>query len=88
MTANGPMVRYLKEAGVALVVAFVAGAIFLLCQIVYALLVLMPRLITSGSSLAVAIDPWWAFRVAALAFFAYLAWRLLRPNRAFPSDGR
>jgi hypothetical protein len=66
----------LKEVGVALLVAFVVGAIFLLGHLMYAQLVLMPRQITSGGALAVAVDIRWSVRVAAAAFAAYLTWRL------------
>jgi hypothetical protein len=75
------MVRFAKEAGVALLVGFVAGAIFLLGHLMYAQLVLMPRLITSGSSLSVSVDPRWSLRVAALAAVVYLTWQM-RPRRA------
>jgi hypothetical protein len=35
--------RHVKAVGVALLVAFIAGAIFLLAQLMYAQIVLMPR---------------------------------------------
>jgi hypothetical protein len=70
----------IKEAGVALLVAFVVGAIFLLGQLMYAQLVLMPRQMTSGSNvLAVTVQVRWAVLVAAAAFVLYLGWRL-RPG--------
>ena len=66
-----------KEAGVALLVAFVAGAIFLLGQLMYAQIVLMPRLVASGSGqLAVGVDFRWAVGAAAIAFVVYLASRM------------
>jgi hypothetical protein len=72
----------IREIGVALLVAFVAGAIFLLGQLMYAQLVLMPRVVASGSGvLAVSVDITWAAGAAATAFAAYLAWRL-RPGAA------
>ena len=74
------MIRFAREAGVALLVGFMAGAIFLLGHLMYAQLVLMPRLITSGSSLSVSVDPRWSFRVAVLVAVVYLVWQL-RPRR-------
>jgi len=66
-----------KAVGVALLVAFIAGAIFLLGQLMYAQLVLMPRQMASGSDvLAVTVDIWWALPVAAAAFVVYLTWRI------------
>lgn len=66
-----------REVGVALLVAFVAGAVFLLGQLMYAQLVLMPRVVASGSGiLAVNVDVKWAVVAAALAFAAYLTRRL------------
>jgi hypothetical protein len=71
----------LREIGVALLVAFVAGAVFLLGQLMYAQLVLMPRVVASGSAvLAVSVDIKWTVAVAALAFAAYLARRMWRRN--------
>jgi hypothetical protein len=71
----------LTEIGVALLVAFVAGAVFLLGQLMYAQLVLMPRVVASGSAvLAVSVDIKWTVAVAALAFAAYLARRMWRRN--------
>ena len=71
-----------KEIGIAVLVAFVAGAIFLLGQLMYAQLVLMPRMVASGSSvLAVNVEIWWAVRVAAAAFAIYLTWRLWPSER-------
>ena len=76
------MSTVLREAGVALLVAFVAGAIFFLGQLMYAQLVLMPRQMISGSSvLAVTIQVRWTVLVAAAAFVLYLAWRF-RPGAA------
>lgn len=73
---------YLKAAGVALLVAFVAGAVFLLGQLMYAQLVLMPRVMASGSGvLAVTVEVWWAARVAAVAFVVYLTWRIWSTRR-------
>ena len=69
------VVRIAKEAGVALLVGFVAGAIVLLGHLMYAQLVLMPRLITSGSSLSVSVDIRWSVRAALLAAVVYLAWQ-------------
>ena len=67
----------IREIGVALLVAFVAGAVFLLGQLMYAQLVLMPRVVASGSGvLAVSVDIKWAALAAAAAFVVYLAWRL------------
>jgi hypothetical protein len=77
------MPEIIKEIGVALLVAFIAGAVVLLAELMYAQLVLMPRQITSGSGgLAVAVDIRWAVRAAAVAFAAYLTWRL------WPGGGR
>jgi hypothetical protein len=74
-------VLYVRAVGVALLVAFVAGAIFLLGQLMYAQSVLMPRQMATGSSaLAVDVDVSWAVRVAAVAFVVYSTWRL-RPGR-------
>lgn len=71
------MAAVIREAGVALLVAFVVGAIFFLGQLMYAQLVLMPRQMTSGSNvLAVTIQVRWAVLVAAAAFVLYLASRL------------
>lgn len=73
----------IKEIGVALLVAFVAGAVFLLGQLMYAQLVLMPRVVASGSGiLAVSVDAKWAVGAAAFAFAAYLTRRL------WPGAGR
>ena len=73
--------RYVTTVGVALLVGFIAGAIFLLGQLMYAQIVLMPRQMATGSSaLAVSVDIRWAARVAAVAFVVYLTW-LLRPGR-------
>lgn len=69
------VVRIAKEAGVALLVGFVAGAIVLLGHLMYAQLVLMPRLITSGSSLSVSVDVRWSLRAALVAAIVYLAWQ-------------
>jgi hypothetical protein len=70
----------IREIGVALLVAFVAGAIFLLGQLMYAQLVLMPRVVASGSGvLAVDVHIKWAAGAAAAAFAVYLIWRL-RPG--------
>jgi len=67
----------IREIGVALLVAFVAGAVFLLGQLMYAQLVLMPRVVASGSGvLAVNVDIKWAALAAAAAFAVYLTWRL------------
>ena len=67
----------IRDAGVALLVAFVVGAIFLLGQLMYAQLVLIPRQMTSGSNvLAVTVQVRWAVLVAAAAFVLYLASRL------------
>ena len=67
----------IREVGVALLVALVAGAVFLLGQLMYAQLVLMPRVVASGSSiLAVDVDVKWAVGAAAVAFVAYLIRRL------------
>ena len=70
------MSAVIREVGVALLVAFVAGAIFLLGQLMYAQLVLMPRVVASGSStLAVSVGIQWALLAAAVAFVVYLTWR-------------
>ena len=67
----------IREVGVALLVAFVAGAVFLLGQLMYAQLVLMPRVVASGSSiLAVNVDVKWAVGAAALVFAVYVTGRL------------
>ena len=67
----------LREIGVALLAAFVAGAVFLLGQLMYAQLVLMPRVVASGSAvLAVRVDVKWTVAVAAVAFAAYLTRRM------------
>ena len=74
--------HYVKAVGVALVVAFIAGAIFLLGQLKYAQIVLMPRVMASGSNvLAVQVEVWWAARVAAVAFVVYLTWRIWPKRR-------
>jgi hypothetical protein len=73
------MVHIGKEAGVALLVGFVAGAISLLGQLMYAQLVVMPRAMTSTGSLAVSVDSRWSFFVALLAAAAYFAWQM-RPG--------
>ena len=66
-----------KEAGVALLVGFVTGAVFLLGQLMYAQIVVMPRLVAGGSGvLAVAVNVRWAVGVAIVAFMSYLAWSL------------
>lgn len=71
------MSAVIREFGVALLVGFVAGAVFLLGQLMYAQLVLMPRVVASGSGvLAVDVAVKWAVGVAALAFAAYLTSRL------------
>ena len=71
------MSAVIKEIGVALLVAFVAGAIFLLGQLMYAQLVLMPRVVASGSGvLAVNVDIRWAAAAAVAAFVVYLSRRL------------
>ncbi len=75
------MNRFAREAGVALLVGFVAGAIFLLGHLMYAQLVLMPRLMTTTGSLSVAVDARWSLRVALLAAIGYLAWQM-RKKRA------
>jgi uncharacterized iron-regulated membrane protein len=69
-----------KELGVALLFGFIAGGIFLLGQLMYAQLVLMPRLVARGDSLAVSVDIWWAVRAAAVACIGYLAW-MMWPGR-------
>jgi hypothetical protein len=75
------MARLLNEVGVALLVAFVAGAIFLLGQLIYAQLVVMPRLIASGTGvLAVSVGIRPAVLAAGVAFVVYLAWQM-RPGR-------
>lgn len=71
------MPAVLREIGVALLVAFVAGAVFLLGQLMYAQLVLMPRVVASGSGvLAVNVDVKLSVGAAAFAFAAYLIRRL------------
>jgi hypothetical protein len=76
--------RVVKEIGVALLFAFIAGAIFLLGQLMYAQLVLMPRAMTSGSNvLAVTVEVRWAVLAAAVAFAGYVTSRLWLP----PSSG-
>ena len=66
----------LKETGVALLVGFIGGAVFLLGQLMYAQIVVMPRLVASGSGvLAVTVEIRWAVVAAAVACVAYLAWR-------------
>jgi hypothetical protein len=78
-----------KEIGVALLFAFIAGAIFLLGQLMYAQLVLMPRLITGGNdSLAVGVEVRWAVLAAAVAFAAYLISRLRLPAKAGSHEDR
>ena len=73
----------IREIGVALLVAFVSGAVFLLGQLMYAQLVLMPRVVASGSGvLAVNVDVKWAVGAASLAFAVYLTRRL------WPGAGR
>jgi hypothetical protein len=67
----------LKETGVALLVGFITGAVFLLGQLMYAQIVVMPRLVARGSGmLAVAVNVRWAVGVAIVAFVSYLAWTL------------
>jgi len=67
----------IREIGVALLVGFVSGAVFLLGQLMYAQLVLMPRVVAGGSGiLAVSVDAKWALGAAALAFAVYLMRRL------------
>ena len=79
--SDGPlMMRFARETGVALLVGFVAGAIFLLGQLMYAQLVLMPRLMTTTGSLSVPVNAQWSILVAGLAAVAYLAWQM-RPGR-------
>ena len=77
-TRNQPlsMTRFVGEVKVALLVALLAGAIFLFGQLLYAQLVVMPRRIISGGALAVGVDIWWAARFAAIAFVVYLAWQM------------
>jgi hypothetical protein len=70
-----------KEAGVALLVGFVAGAIFLLGQLIYAQLVVMPQLITGGRSLAVSVDGRWSLGAALLSATGYLAWHIRSQGR-------
>ena len=66
-----------REAGVALLVGFIAGAVFLLGQLMYAQIVVMPRLVASGSGvLAVSVGVSPAVRAAAVAAVVYLAWRI------------
>ena len=74
------MMRFARETGVALLVGFVAGAIFLLGQLMYAQLVLMPRLMTTTGSLAVWVNARWSILVAGLAAVVYLTWQM-RPGR-------
>ena len=74
------MIRFAREAGVALLVGFVAGAIFLLGQLMYAQLVLMPRLMTTTGSLAVSVNARWSILVAGVAAVVYLAWQM-RPGK-------
>ena len=70
------MARLVEDVGVAVVVGFVAGAIFLFCQLLYAQLVVMPRLVASGTGvLAVSVGIRPAVQAAAAAFVVYLAWR-------------
>ena len=76
------MIRFAREAGVALLVGFVAGAIFLLGQLMYAQLVLMPRLMTTTGSLAVSVNARWSILVAGLAAVVYLAWQMRPGKRA------
>lgn len=79
------MASHLKEVGVALVVAFITGALFLFGQLLYAQLVVMPRLIARGSDvLAVSVDIWWAVRVASIAFVVYLTWHIWPRGGAAP----
>ena len=65
-----------KELGVALLFGFIAGGLFLLGQLMYAQLVLMPRQITSSGTLAVNVDIWWAVRAAGVACIGYLVWQM------------
>jgi len=70
----------LREVGVALLVAFVVGAIFLLGQLMYAQIVLMPRVVATGSDvLSVTVNARWSLIAAAVAFVAYLGLRRGRP---------
>ena len=72
----------LQKVGLALLVGFVAGAIFLLGHLMYAQLVLMPRIMVSGSGpLAVPVDIWWSLRAAVMTFVLYLAWQLWPARR-------
>ena len=72
--------RMFQEVGVALLVGFIAGAVFLLGQLMYAQIVVMPSLVAAGSGvLAVAVDARLAAGAAIVAFVAYLAWRM-RPR--------
>jgi hypothetical protein len=75
------MNRLARETGVALLVGFVAGAIFLLGQLMYAQLVLMPRLMTTTGSLAVSVNARWSILVAGIAALVYLAWQM-RPGKS------
>jgi hypothetical protein len=75
------MARAIKEIGVALLFALIAGAIFLLGQLMYAQLVVMPKVIASGSNvLAVEVEARWAVLAAAVAFAGYLMSRLWLPR--------
>ena len=76
------MIRFAREAGVALLVGFVAGALLLLGQLMYAQLVLMPRLMTTTGSLAVSVNARWSILVAGLAAVVYLAWQMRPGKRA------
>jgi hypothetical protein len=72
----------LKEVGVALLVGFIAGAVFLLGQLMYAQLVLMPRLVASGKDvLAVTVEARWSLAAAAVAFLAYLTFSATSGSR-------
>jgi hypothetical protein len=57
---------------------------FLLGQLPYALLVVMPGRITGGGTLTVSVDFWWAMRFAALAGVVYLTWHIWPKNGARP----
>ena len=74
------MIRFAKEAGVSLLVGFIAGAIFLLGQLMYAQLVLMPRLMTSSGSLSVSVNARWSLLAAVFAAVVYFGWQM-RPGR-------
>jgi len=78
------MVEFVERAKVALLVGLLAGALFLLAQLAYALLVVMPGRITGGGALAVSVDFWWAVRFAALAGAAYLTWHIWPKNGERP----